>query len=346
MFARIRRPRLRPLENYRPVWLGVTALVVLVVVLAATLVVNSLGIGQRRVEADFAQAAQLEAGDQITVAGVPVGHVVGLRLAGDRVTVTMSIKSDVRLGADTTASIKLTTLLGNRFIEVSPAGSGSLPDGRIALAHTEVPYNLQSALEDVTTTFDQVDADKVGQAMTRLSTQLDGLPQMIPSVMQNVMTLSTVIAERRDQIGSLLTSTSQLTTVIEMQHANLAVLFTQGREVLQEFQSRRQSIEYLLSATTSVVRTLTPIAVDDQPEIRSLLDNLSSMMQALSQHDDLLRNILQVVPVPWRSWANLSGTGPELDANVPAGAFVDSFICALVGRAPQVDLPPYSKECK
>jgi len=334
------------MEDYRPAWLGFTALVVLVMAIAITLVVHSLNLGDRRVQAEFAQAAQLAAGDQVTVAGVPVGQVTGLRLDGDHVTVTLAIGKDVPLGADTTAAIKLTTLLGNRYLELAPAGTGTLPGGRIPLAHTSVPYDLQSALADATTTFDQVDADKVGQALTRLSGQLNGLPQLIPSAMANVRTLSEVIASRRDQIGALLTSTSRLTGVVHDQQQNLGVLFTQGRDLLQDIQSRRQSIETLLSASTALVHTLTPIAVNDQPEIRSLLDNLSQMMHMLGQHDAQLGNMLQILPVPWRYWANLTGTGMELDANATSGGFVDSFVCALVGRAPQLQLPPYTKDCK
>ncbi len=344
--SQLRHATFRSMQRDRNAWLGSAAVAVLVVAVTIVLVVSSLNVGQRSVEADFAQAAQLEAGDRVTVAGVSAGHVVGIRLAGNHVVVTMSLADDIELGADTSASIKLTTLLGSRYVDLVPAGSGSLPGGRVPLAHTSVPYDLQSALAGATTTFDQVDADKVGDALTKLSSQLGGLPQLITPVMQNIRTLSVVIANRRGQIGSLLTTTSRLTTVIRDQQANLGVLFTQGRDLLQEIQARRHSIELMISATSAVVRELKPIAVDDRSQVQGLLDNLNAMLGMLSRHDDLLRNVLQILPVPWRTWANLTGSGPELDANVPAGAFVDSFMCALSARSAQADLPPYFKDCK
>lgn len=102
----------------------------------------------------------------------------------------------------------------------------------------------------------------------------------------------------------------------------------------------------MIAATTTLVHRLTPLAVRDQAEIRSLLGNLNQITAMLSRHDDLLRNILQVLPVPWQSWADLTGTAPELDATASSGAFVDSFMCALVGRAPQLHISPYSQECR
>ncbi len=259
---RLRRPkslrhqlfgRRRTLDDYNPAVLGSLAIVVLVVAIGAALGINSLNVGEKRVQADFAQAAQLGTGDQVTVAGVPVGHVADMRLAGDHVAVTLSIGDHVHLGSETRASIKLTTLLGNRYVELVPDGPGTL-SGRIPLARTSVPYDLQSALSDATTTFDQVDADQAARALTDLSGQLNGLPQLVPSVLQNIETLSTVISQRRGQIGALLDSTSRLTGVIDGQRANLGALFTQGSDLLREILSRKQAIETVVG--TFLITTL------------------------------------------------------------------------------------------
>lgn len=334
------------LEERDTTRLGLVAITLLVVAVIAAVAINSLNFGDRQVRVDFIQAAQLGAGDQVTVAGVPVGHVSDVRLDADRVAVTMNINDTVHLGDDTRAAIKLTTLLGNRYVELVPAGPGSLSSSRIPVEHTTVPYDLQSALSDATTTFDQVDADKVAQALTDLSGQLGGLPQLMPPILQNIQTLSAVIAQRRGQLGTLLTSTSQLTEAVHSQQGNLGVLITQGGELLHVILTRKQAIEKMVSATTTLVQQLEPLMVDNRGEIESLLANLNDMTGMLSRHDDLLRNILEILPVPWRSWANLTGTAPELDATASSGAFIDSFMCALVGRAPQVQLPPYRQECQ
>lgn len=191
--------RARPLEEYSRVTLGLIALGGLTVVIVIALTVNSMNFGDRDVEVDFAQAAQLGAGDRVTIAGVPVGHVTTIRLTGGHVAVTLSVHHSVRLGSNTTAAIKLTTLLGNRYVELDPAGAGDAD--RIPLQHSSVPYDLESALADATTTFSRIDADQVAQALTDLSGRLNGLPQLIPSVMRNVRSLSGIIAERRGQIG-------------------------------------------------------------------------------------------------------------------------------------------------
>ncbi|WP_330255246.1 MCE family protein [Nocardia sp. NBC_00565] len=334
------------LETPNKLLIGVIAVTVLVIAVGATVFIKSLHLGETTYRANFAQAAGIAVGDGVTIAGIPVGTVTDTSLDGDHVVVTMKIERDVTLGAETKAAIKLTTLLGSRYLELRPAGTGDIPGHTIALSHTEVPYDLQTALQAATTTFGQIDADRIAQSMTALSNQLRGAPALMPEVLQNVNSLATVIAQRRTQIGSLLTSTSQVTTMLQNQQAELASMVTQGRDVLGQLISRQLAIKGLLDATTTLVHQLQPIVVQDRPEIDQLLTNLTTLTQMFAGHDDLLRNILQVLPVPWRLFANATGTGQEMVGSATDGAFIDSFMCALSARAEQLNMKPYYEDCK
>ncbi|MBH0776604.1 MCE family protein [Nocardia bovistercoris] len=330
----------------RTLRIGVAAVTVLATLVGGAVFIHSLHLGKATYTADFAQVAGLGPGDPVTLAGIPVGTVTATELDGDHVAVTMKIDDSVPLGERTGAAIKLTTLLGSRYVELRPAGTGRLDGGRIPLSRTEVPYDLETALQQATTTFGQVDADKIARSMDTLSQQLRGSPTLVPDLLANVRNLSTVIASRRDQIGQLLTATSQVTTVIRDQQADLGVLVDRGRSVLQQISANRAAIERMLAATTSLVRQLEPIAVGDQDDIAKLLTDLETMTTMIAHNDDLMRNTLQILPVPWRLFANATGTGQEMVANLPDGLFLDSFMCALSGRAEQLDRPPYLKDCE
>ncbi|WP_369690287.1 MCE family protein [Nocardia miyunensis] len=336
----------RPVEEHSKLSLGLISVTGIVAVLVAALLITSAGVGDVRYEAEFAQAAQISAGDAVTIAGVPVGTVDGARLEGDHIVVTMKIGKNVALGADTKASIKLTTLLGSRYIELRPIGRGSIPDHRIRISNTVVPYDLPQLLENTTTLFEQVDADKIGQLMTSLSNQLAGTPALIPQVLRNIQNLSSVLAERRGQIGSLLASTTQVTNVVRGQQADLGALVENGTAMLQEIVSRRAMVQQLFDATTKLVGQLHTIAVEDRPEIDKLITNLNAFLQTLANNDQLLRNSLQILPVPLRNFANATGSGNEMEFNAPAGPLIDSWMCAISGRAKQLSMPPYLRDCK
>lgn len=344
--TRIRGLFRRPIEHYGTLRLGIISVLVIGVTLAGLLGLQRLGLGKTTYEADFAQAAGLSAGDQVTVAGVHVGSVKGLRLDGDKVVVTLEVDKNVHLGAATHAAIKLTTLLGARYVEVRPTGSGELTDKRIPLANTEVPYSLQDSLQDATTTFEAVDAEKIAQSMTSLSQQLQGAPEILPQALDNVAHLSSVLAGRRDEIGELLRSTQQIAELLGNQQRSLGVLMTQGRDVLGDLAARKEMIVRLIDATTKLVNQLQPVLVGDRAQIDELLANLSGILTSVGKNDALFRNTLQMMPVPLRNFTNATGNGNEFDFSSSGGTLIDSVMCAISGRAKQFNLPNYFEDCQ
>ena len=51
---------------------------------------------------------------------------------------------------------------------------------------------------------------------------------MIPQALANTHTLSTIIAERRDQLGSLLKTTEMVSNTLRRQQSNIGSLINQG----------------------------------------------------------------------------------------------------------------------
>ncbi|MEU1993594.1 MCE family protein [Nocardia gamkensis] len=336
----------QPIESHRRSVLGVLALAALLAVLAAALGFNALGVGRVSYEVEFAQAAGLRPGDSVTIAGVPVGTVETQRLAGDHVVVTVAVDENVALGAETGAAIKLTTLLGARYVELRPAGQGVLPGRRIALRHTAVPYDLQQALENATVTFEQIDAQQISKSLDSLATQLDGVPAVLPGLLENMRALATIIGDRRGELGALLAGTQRLTTVVTEQRGDLAAITAQGRDLLGEIVARRDAIERLMDGTRRLADQLRVLVVDDRPKLEELITGLNGLLGSLARNDQLLRSTLEILPVPVRNFANASGTANEVDFTAPAGPLIDSWMCAISSRAPGIDLPPYFEDCR
>ncbi|MGW5221405.1 MCE family protein [Nocardia sp. NPDC004085] len=336
----------QPIESHRRSVLGVGALAVLLTVLAAALGVNAIGVGKVAYEIEFAQAAGLRPGDSVTIAGVPVGRVQTQRLAGDHVVVTVDVDENVALGSETGAAVKLTTLLGARYVELRPAGPGSLPGRRIASRRTAVPYDLQQALENATVTFEQIDTEQIRKSLDSLAGQLRGVPTVLPGLLENMRALSAIIGDRRGELGALPAGIRRLTTVVTEQRADLAAITAQGRDLLTEIVARRAAIERLMDGTRRLADQLRVLVVEDRPKLDELITGLNGLLGSLARNDQLLRNTLEILPVPVRNFANASGTGNEVDFTAPAGPLVDSWMCAIGSRAQQIDLPPYFEDCK
>ncbi|MGH3724858.1 MAG: MlaD family protein [Mycobacterium sp.] len=336
----------RPVETYNKTWLGFIAITVIGALIATMLLFKALGLGYRSYTAEFLQAASLRPGQPITVAGVSVGNVTSMKLVGDHVEAGLKVRDDVTLGKDTRASIRVTTILGSRYLDLRPRGGGALPGKTIDLAHTEVPYDLQAALAGVTNTFDRVDFDKVAQSLSVLGKQMQGLPDVVPRAMTNVQALSSVIAERRDQLGTLLKSTEKVTNTLRRQQQGIGVLINQGQDLLGELVSRRNTFHAMLQSFTDLVEQLSKVVIKDRPQLDEMLKMAHELSDMLGKHDDLLRSLYPIAPVLLRGIANSTGTGNAIDINLTNGLLVDSWMCAISGRAKQFGMIPYFKDCK
>lgn len=343
--ANIPGGRKRVLEDYNKFWLGVIGLTVIIVMVAAVVLVSVLDLGKKQYTAEFAQAAAIKSGNAVTIAGINVGEVQNVELAGDHVVVTFKADKNVRLGRDTRASIKLTTILGSRYLEITPAGPGHIAGNTITLSHTEVPYDLQKTLEGATSTLSPLDADKIAESVRVMSGSLQGVPDALPEALTNLNSLSGVIQSRRDQLGTLITNADTIATLLHRQKADLGALVLQGNQILGEIATRRAAMQRLFDGVTLLAdRAHTLLA--NEPQLDALITNLHEFSKLLAEHDALVRSILQVAPVTTRNIANLTGSGNGADITLPAGLMIDSWMCAISGRARQFNIVEYFKDCK
>lgn len=346
MADRTRTSRRRTLEEYSTTWLGVIAVAVVVVLVGALLLVRAADFGYRHYTARFLQAAALQPGHPITVAGIPVGEVTSMELAGDHVEAGLKVRDDIVFGEHSRASIKVTTILGSRYLALYPDGPGTLPDNTFELSNTDVPYDLQEALADVTTTYEQVDSDQFAETLSILGRQLETLPPVVPQALENTHTLSTIIAQRRDQLGELLKTTELVSSTLRRQQSTIGSLVNQGNSLLGEFVARRATFHAMMDALTHLVQTLSDVVVEDRPQLEELLTNLRELATLLGKNDGMVRSILQSGSIALRNLTNVSGTGNAVDFNATNGLLVDSWMCAISGRAKQFGFLEYYQDCK
>lgn len=338
--------RKRTLEDLNRTGIGLVALAMITVLLAGLVVLTKVGPGYKRVSADFLQAAALLPKNPVTVAGIPVGTVTGMRLNGDHVTVDMRIQNNIELGKDSRAVIMVTTILGSRYLALHPGGGGPLTDNVIDINHTEVPYDLQQALQDVAINYGEVNTDQLARAVEVLAKQVQGLPPMIPKAMDNLKRLSKVMADRRDQFGSMLKTMDMVTATLRRQQSSIGAMVNQGQQLFGDFVARRAAFHQMIQAINSLVNVLDDTIVADRPQVEELLANMKTLTGLLAKNDGMLRSILQSAPVALRNLANATGTGNSLETNLPNGLLVDSWMCAISGRAEQFEMVQYYKDCK
>ena len=169
---------------------------------------------------------------------------------------------------------------------------------------------------------------------------------MIPKAMDNLKRLSKVMSERRDQFGSMLKTMDMVTGTLRRQQTSIGSMVTQGQQLFGEFVMRRVAFHDMIQSINSLVNLLNDTVVKNRPQVDSLLGNLNTLSTLLAKNDAMLASILESAPIMLRSYANVAGSGNALDVMFPNGILVDSWMCAISGRAAQFELAQYYKDCK
>ena len=107
-----------------------------------------LGSDGYTIYARFSSIAGLRSGADIEIAGVRVGRVTGIGLdqTRDMALVSLRINSGVELYDDALASVRTSGLIGDKYILLSPGGSGEpLKDGD-EISDTESALDIESMI--------------------------------------------------------------------------------------------------------------------------------------------------------------------------------------------------------
>ena len=304
---------MKPLVQRDPFRIGVVAIALGVVIGLVILTLSVVSFGTTSYTAVIEHTAGLRKGEDVQVHGVSVGRVTGIELSDKHVVVTFVVDEGIELGSETTAEVKVATLLGTHYLQVDPQGSGSLAGGRIPLDRTSVPYNLQDVLEGGTKNLRALDADTLAEALTAVSETLSASAGDIGPALTGVARLSEVVTTRSSQVGELLDAARSVTDQLSESSDDIVGLMEQTNLVVNEVTARRDAIHQLLAETTGLSDALTAIVTQTRDDLEPALRDVNLALESLNKEDDALKRVLDVMAPAVRYVANATGNGPYVD---------------------------------
>src|SRR5687768_4622427 len=104
----------------RPAIVGIASIIVIALGLLGAFSINRFPAlrGVYSISADLRDAAGLQSGNEVRVAGVKVGKVTAIELRPDAARIDMEIEDNVRIPVETNLEVKLKTLLGQKFVDL------------------------------------------------------------------------------------------------------------------------------------------------------------------------------------------------------------------------------------
>ncbi|AKE90968.1 MULTISPECIES: MCE family protein [Rhodococcus] len=263
--------------------------------------------------AEFTEAAGLKPTNEVRIAGVKVGQVTDIELDGDRVLVSFKVK-DAWLGNDTSASIQIKTILGQKYLALEPRGTEVLdPDDRIPLSRTVAPYDVIEAFSSAATTLGEIDSEQLATSFDTLSEAFSQTPDDIRASLDGVTRLSQTVASRDQELKRLLEATGRTSQILADRNAEFNRLISDGALLIAELNNRQQAISQLLTGTQRLSAELTGLVRDNEATIGPALDQLRGVVQILQDRNDDLDRAMKLYEPFVRLYSNVVGNGRWFD---------------------------------
>lgn len=313
--------------------LGVITLVLMAVVSAATFNLGKFpGFRGTTYYAEFSDASGIHKGNIVQVGGIRVGRVSDVTLAGDRVRVKFELDGDVEFGEESTASIEVLNLLGEKFLDLQPVGDGQIEaDGTIPLERTEAAYDIVGVFSDLTTTTEEIDTEQLSKALDTVADTLDVSAPEIQASFDGIARLSQSVASRDAEIQTLFDSSQQVTKVLADRSGDIVSLMKNSDLVFQELTKRKDAVHDLLVNARSLAVELRGVVKDNEKQIGPALAEVDGLVSFLVSKKKKLKETLAALGPYVSILSNIIGTGPWFDAYasnllaLPTGEFVPGF---------------------
>jgi phospholipid/cholesterol/gamma-HCH transport system substrate-binding protein len=280
------------------------------------------------IKAEFKDAAGLGSENQVRVAGIKVGTVEDVQLAGDRVLVTMSIENTTDIPKDAFAEIKLATILGTKFVDIEAKGGGPfLEEGdTISMENTAIPYEIYQASNQGTAVLEDLDGEALNAMLEQVTKLIRVAEDEIRFALVSFDDLGRGLTDHQDELRQLLAGADDLTGLLSDEGDELVRLIDASNSVLGTLADRREEVQSLLAATRQMSGELTDILRDNRENVDSILTDLHGALVVLERNVKHLDMAFEFAGPSTRYFGSV----------FTQGRWGDIFPCALI----------FSSECQ
>ncbi|MFF7605587.1 MCE family protein [Streptomyces parvulus] len=262
-----------------------------------------LGDHPRTVTAELQDVLSLVPHSAVRVNDVAVGRVTGIELGKDdwSARVTMEINGDVRLPADTTARLEQSSLLGEKYIQlVAPAketGAGPLADKSvIPLSRTSRNTEVEEVFGALSLLLNGGGVNQLKTITRELNSALGGREPEVRSMLKRVNTLVGDLDDHRGDITDALDAVNRLSSTLATRKEDVGTVLTDLSPGLKTLEKQRGSLLTMLRSLDTLsgvaVSTIDASKDDMIADLKAVAPTLKALADAGTDLPDSLQVLL------------------------------------------------------
>lgn len=273
--------------------------------------------------ATFTEASRLKSGQDVRIAGVPVGSVSAVTLNPDNtVDVAFDVDKRYQLYTSTRAVVRYENLVGDRYMEITsgPGELQKLPAGStLSTANTQPALDLDALLGGLRPVLKGLDGNKVNEVSNAVIELLQGQGGAIQNMLASTSSFSQNLAARDQLIGDVITNLNTVLGTIDEKGEQFNASVDELQKLITGLAENRDPIAGAIAPLASAENDLTEMLKASRRPLQGVIENARPLMQRM---DERKADINKVIEPLAENYMRLNGLGAY-------GAFFNIYYCSI-----------------
>ena len=273
--------------------------------------------------ATFAEASRLKAGQDVRIAGVPVGAVKSVALNDDNtVDVEFDVADRYQLYTSTRAVVRYQNLVGDRYLEITsgPGELHPLPVGAtISKDNTQPALDLDALLGGLRPVLKGLDGNKVNEVSNAVIELLQGQGGSLSTLLASTSSFTQDLSARDQLIGDVINNLNTVLGTVDEKGAQFDASVDQLQQLITGLAQGRNPIAGAIPPLASATSDLTDLLVNSRRPVQGVIENLRPFAQRM---DDRKADINKVIEPLAENYLRLNALGAY-------GSFFNIYYCSI-----------------
>jgi phospholipid/cholesterol/gamma-HCH transport system substrate-binding protein len=279
---------------------------VVVALLAAAAVTMLGGEDRKQLTASFPRTVSVYEGSEVRVLGVPVGQIDSVEPEGTKVKVTMSYDAEVQVPADAKAVIISPSVVGDRFVQLTPAYTEGpeLEDGaELDMESTSTPLELDEiyqSLDDLTVALGPDGANSDGaltELLTSTAANFEGQGEQFNATIRDLGKLTGTLDNNKEELFGTAAELEGFVSTLENNDQVVRDFNDAMSSVSDLLAGEREELAASLKALGTALTEVKTFVEDNKGLLSENIKGLERVTQTLVKRRGELDEILNVAPL-------------------------------------------------
>ncbi|HEU4336745.1 MAG TPA: MCE family protein [Nocardioides sp.] len=282
------------------------------------------------VKVEFADVLDLVPQSTVKVNDVSVGKVSAIDLEGYQALVTLEIRNDVDLPGNAVAELRQTSLLGEKFVELSPPDEGAiearLEDGAvIPLERAGRNPEVEEVLGALSLLLNGGGVAQLKTITQELNKALEGREDSTRSVLRNLRTFTGQLDQNKADIVDAIESLNRLSIAAEKQLPTIDKALEELPSALDSIDRQRDDLVEMLAALDKLSAVAVDVITRSKDATITSLERLDPVLTQLAASGDDFTNAFHVF-LTYPFVDEVVGRDPQVARNLHMGDYTNLSI--------------------